>query len=76
MQGRTFFRIMTDNLFVNNPICKTIAALVKFCNEQSTFGTKELKFSKKMPFNRTVQTYEYKNRFIFDSKQASGAGLK
>ena len=42
MQGRTFFRIMIDNMFINNPFCKAISALVKFCNEQSIFYKKEL----------------------------------
>ena len=76
MQGLTFFRIMLDTLFVKNPFCRAIAGIVKFCNEQSILGRKTLKFSQKMPFTKTEQTYNYKTKFIFDGKQASGIGLK
>ena len=76
MQGLTFFRIMFDNLFLKNPLCRAIVSIVKFCNEQSIFGSKTLKFSQKMPFTKTEQTYNYKTKFIFDGKQASGVGLK
>lgn len=76
MQGLTFFRIMLDTLFVKNPLCKAIVSIVKFCNEQSVFGRKTLKFSSKMPFTKTEQTYNYKTRFIFDCKQATEVGSK
>ena len=76
MQGRTFFRIMADNLIFNNPFYKAISAIVKFYKEQFSFSGKELKFSQKMPLHKTVQTYEYKKRFIFDTEQASGVSLK
>ena len=71
MQGFTFFRIMFDTLFLKNPLCRAIAAIVKFCNEQSILGINKLKFSEKMPFNKTGQTYSYKTKFIFNGKQAS-----
>ena len=77
MQGRTFLRTMLDNIFIKNPFCKTVIALVNFCNEQCGFNKKNLKFSEKMPFNSLkTKTYDYKTRFIFDSSKASGASLK
>ena len=76
MQGRTFFRIMLDSLFVNNPVCRTIAALVNFCNEQTSYNTKNLKFSEKMPFTKKEEVVGYKTRFIFDSTKASGVNFK
>ena len=72
MQGRTFFRIMIDNMFINNPFCKALSALVKFCNEQSIFYKKELKFSKKIPLYNNKNLYNH-TKFIFDTKQAIGA---
>ena len=77
MQGRTFLRIMIDNLFVNNALCKALSALVNFCNEQSYYSRKELKFLKKMPLNKIEeQKCAYKNRFIFNTNQVSGANHK
>ena len=76
MRGRTFFRIMLDNLFVNNAICKAIIALVNFCNEQSYYGQKELKFLKKMPLNKIEQDSVYDKRFIFNSNPNSGVNIK
>ena len=76
MQGRTFFRIMIDNLFVNNALCKAIFALVNFCKEQSYYGQKELKFLKKMPLNKIEQNSVYDKRFIFNSNPNSGVNIK
>ena len=76
MQGRTFFRIMIDNLFVNNAIGKTIMALVNFCNEQSYYNKKELKFLQKLPLNKTTQKNKYDNRFVFNTNPKIGANLK
>ncbi len=76
MRGRTFFRIMIDNLFVNNALCKALSALVNFCNEQSYYGRKKLKFIEKMPLNNIQQDSVYKNRFIFNSTQHSGVDYK
>ena len=76
MQGRTFFRIMADNLFVNNPICKAMSALVNFCNEQRYCAHQELKFLEKMPLNNISKDSVYKNRFIFDPTQKSGVDYK
>lgn len=76
MQGRTFFRIMIENLFVNNALCKAVSALVNFCNEQSYYGRKKLKFLKKMPLNNIEQTTAYKNKFVFDAKRTSGVNYK
>ena len=76
MQGRTFFRIMIDNLFVNNAFSKAIVALVNFCNEQSYYHRKELKFLEKMPLTKTEQDSSYKNRFIFNSTYKTGVDYK
>ena len=72
MQGRMFFRIMVDNLFVNNPVAKAISALVNFCNEQNYYGKKELKFFKKMSLNKVEKTSGYNKQFIFNGNQKSG----
>ncbi len=72
MRGRTFFRIMIDNLFINNAFCKAISALVNFCNEQQYYGKKELKFVKKMPLYSIKQNNSYDNRFIFNNTKKSG----
>ena len=76
MRGRTFFRIMMENLFVNNALCKALSALVNFCNEQSYYNKKELKFLKKMPINKIETTSDYKTRFIFNTPPSSGANYK
>ena len=72
MHGRTFFRIMVDNLFINNPIAKAILGLVNFCNEQNYYGKKELKFLKKMPLNNIERPKKYDKRFIFNSNPKTG----
>lgn len=66
MQGRTFFRIMLDNLFVNNSLVQTIESFVKFCNEQHYYSPNELKFSDKKPLNN-IMNDSYKNRYVFNS---------
>ena len=76
MQGRTFFRILIDNLFVNNALCKAIAALVNFCNEQRYYNSKELKFLEKMPLTKIETKSVYKNRFIFNSAHKTGVDYK
>lgn len=76
MRGRTFLRIMLENLFINNTLSKAIIALVNFCNEQSYFAKKELKFLKKMPLTKTEQGNSYKNRFIFNSTYKTGVDYK
>ena len=76
MSGRTFFRIMIDNLFVNNAFCKAIMALVNFCNEQSYYGQKKLKFLKKMPLTKVQTTQNYQSKFIFNPNQISGVDYK
>ena len=74
MQGRTFIRTMFDILF-DNALCKTIASIVNFCNEQKYYNDNELKFLKKMPINNIKNEY-MSNRFIFDTKKAVRTGLK
>jgi hypothetical protein len=76
MRGRTFFRIMIDNLFVNNAFCKALLALVNFCNEQSYYGRKKLKFLKKMPLNNIESINKYDKRFVFNSNPNSGVNYK
>ena len=77
MRGRTFYRIMIDNLYVNNALCKALAALVNFCNEQSYYGRKELKFLKKMPLNKTKpDSSVYSNKFIFNTTHNTGVDYK
>ena len=76
MQGRTFLRIMIDNLFVNNAFCKAIIALVNFCNEQNYYNRRELKFLKKMPYNNIQEDTSYKKRLLFDTQKASGVKFK
>ena len=76
MQGRTFFRIMLENLFVNNALCKALSALVNFCNEQSYYGKKELKFFKNVPLNKLEEDKSYKTKFIFKNNQKLGVDYK
>ena len=66
---------MIDNLFINNPVCRAISSFVNFCNEQSYFPQKKLKFSQKMPLSKSVNT-NYQTRFIFDSTKISGVDYK
>ena len=76
MQGRTFFRIMIENLFINNAFCKALFALVNFCKEQTYYNKKELKFLKKMPLNNIENQKTYEKRFLFNSNQSSGVSYK
>ena len=77
MQGRTFLRIMIDNLFVNNAFCKALSALMNFCNEQDYYSRPKLKFLEKMPLNNNVSnTTNYKKRFIFNSTNTNGVNYK
>ena len=74
MQGRTFLRIMLDNLFVNNAFCRAISSLINFCNEQNYYYKKELKFLAKMPLNKKEDYSTYKNnKFTFKTQQSNGA---
>ncbi len=74
MQGRTFFRIMFENIFVNNVISKTFTALVNFCNEQQYYNKKELKFLSKMPLTKKEDSL-YKTKFIFNNYQKNGVNI-
>ena len=76
MQGRTFFRIMIDNLLVNNALCRALSAFVNFCNEQRYYNKKELKFLKKMPLNNIKDNSVYSKKFIFNNTKHSGASFK
>ena len=76
MQKRTFFRIMIDNLFINNALCKAIIALVNFCYEQRYYNRKELKFLEKMPLDKIEVKNEYKNKFIFNNSHKTGVDLR
>lgn len=76
MQNRTFFRIMINNLFLNNPFCKAIVSFVNFCNEQDYFAQKKLKFLKKMPLTKIEPVTPYTKKFLFDPNKISGANYK
>ena len=76
MQGRTFFRIMIDNLFVNNPFCKAVTVFVNLCNNAIFYNKKSLKFYGKMPLYKKEQELNYKKRFVFDSSRAYGVNTK
>ena len=76
MQGRTFFRIMINNLFINNAFAKALISLVNFCNEQMYNNRKELKFLKKMPLNTIKKNSVYSKKFIFNSTNHSGVDFK
>ena len=76
MRGRTFLRIMLDNLFVNNIFSKTVNALVNFCNEQGIISPKKLKFSQKMTLNNIEKDSVYQKKFLFTNMQNSGVDSK
>ena len=76
MQGRTFFRIMIDSLFVNNPIGRAVSTLVNFCNNSTIYDKKNLKFLKKMPLYKSEPVSGYQKRFVFDSSYVCGAKAK
>ena len=76
MHNRTFFRILTDNIFINNPFCKAISAFVNFCNDYNGYRNKDLKFLNKLPLYKNEPEIRYKNRFIFDSYNAHGVHSK
>lgn len=76
MQGRTFYRVMLDKLFVDNIFCKTLSSFINFCKEQGGYTPQELKFLKNVPLIKKEVHNTYKNRFIFDSSQLNGAKLK
>lgn len=77
MLGRTFFRIMIDNLFVNNVLSKTISAIIKFCYEQIGYNNrKSLKYFKNVPLKEFEVKNTYEKRFLFDSKKTTGVKLK
>ena len=72
MRGRTFIRIMFDNLFVNNAFCKALSSLVNFCNEQQFFQAKKLKFSQNMPLNKIEKDSVYQKKYLFTNIKDSG----
>ena len=76
MHKRTFFRILTDNIFINNPFCRALIALVNFCKEYSENCSPKLKFLEKMPLKRKETVNCYKNRFVFDSSKMYGVNSK
>ena len=76
MQGRTFLRIMLDNLFINNAFSKAISKLINFCNEQQYINHKKLKFSKKIPLHKVEKNDIINNKYIFTDLRNSGAPYK
>ena len=71
MQARTFFRIMIDNLFVNNALSKALFACINFFKEQSYYNKKELKFLNKMPLNNIEKSNIYK-KYAKPSRKSDG----
>ena len=67
MQGRTFLRIMLDNLFVNNTLLNSITKLVNFYNEQRYYNNRELIFFKKIASNRIKKNDTNQNHYKFNS---------
>ena len=77
MHGRTFLRIMADNLFINNVFAKTIIALINFCKEQQYNSREELKFYQEIQFDSNIKGNDLtKTKFIFNTKQNNGVNLK
>ena len=66
MQGRTFFRIMIDNLFVNNAFCKAVVTLVNLCNNSVIYNKRKLKFLKNLPLYNKETNIDYSSRYIFN----------
>lgn len=60
MQGRTFLRIMIENLFINNALGKAISNLIKFCQEQGFYNTKNINILKTSPNNIKTTKNDYK----------------
>ena len=76
MINRTFFRILTDNILIKNPLCRALFAFVNFCKEYDGSLNKDLKFLSKMPLIKKEPELNYKNRFIFDSSNVCGVNSK
>ena len=76
MQRRTFLRIMIESLLVNNALARALREFLNFCNEQTSFCGKKLKFSEKMPYRHVEQTYEKTPKFVFNGKDAMRAVTK
>ena len=77
MHGRTFLRIMVDNLFINNAFARAIIALINFCKEQKYNNREELKFYQEIEFGDNIMSSnKIKTNFIFNTKQNSGVNLK
>ena len=74
MHGRTFFRIMLDNLFVNNALFESIIKLVKFLKEMEYFNHKNLKTLNKKTKNVIIKEDDYKNKFKFNSITSNRTG--
>ena len=64
MQNRTIIRTALDKFF-DNTLVDTISDFVNFCNDQSYFYKKKLKFLQKMPINKI--DVENKNRYLFSN---------
>ena len=72
MLKRTFFRIMFDNLFVNNALCKTLRAIIKYFREQQDFRGNNLTFSNTLQFKKKERDI-YSKKFIFMVDNNNGA---
>lgn len=76
MLRRTFFRIIIDSLFVNNPIGRAVSTLVNFCNNSTIYNKKKLKFLKNVPLTKEEKQLAYDKRFVFDSSYICGVNTK
>ena len=63
MQNRTIIRTSLDKLFDNTLVDK-ISDFVNFCNDQSYFYKKKLKFLQKMPINK-LENSSLEDKFLF-----------
>lgn len=73
---RTFFRIMIDSLFVNNPIFKAIATFINLCNNSVVSNCDNLKFSKNIPLNKKEAESSIDRRFVFAKTGNLGVNIK
>ena len=63
MQNRTIIRTALDKFF-DNTLVDTISDFVNFCNDQSYFYKKKLKFLQKMPINK-LENSSLEDKFLF-----------
>ena len=73
MHGRTFFRILIENLFLKNALAEAFKKFLNFYYEQRYYNERELKFIDKLPLNNIqVQSKKYDSRFVFNVGTKNG----